>query len=426
MKIARRLLSTNYTSDDEAGDGELPPPPRSSASRRLLDHTVTHNIEMLKDVKEFERLSMLAAIEKYTDSFPPVTYLGRQSTVSQGPEWDGEDMVVRMVLNQLWWEWGGYEWTSHQRFPGKEWRKPAHYCTWFGISCNDKSQIVTIHLEANNLVGTLPEAIGELDTLTELHLGFNAGITGTVPESIGKLTKLIYLSISFCGITGNPPTGLKNLTSLIYLDATYLGDQSYYPVDLKDKTHTTGPEAQAWVAVHNSYGQLTNLTGYDPYCYGGPPCHGYAPAIGTYWAMMKLVFDLNPWTTRGRWGTINSGFYEGCEGEWCHEVDPGTETSPESRYNPPPKLDTVNSIYVKPRDLKLDDTLQNTGQEKGSTRSYNWDSDLNLYPYERPEGILAKDPDYLEFGYVDLETFTPVSMDPALPPCNSVTGECRL
>jgi len=157
MKIARRLLSTNYTSDNEAGDGELPPPPRSSASRRLLDHTVTHNIEMLKDVKEFERLSMLAAIEKYTDSFPPVTYLGRQSTVSQGPEWDGEDMVVRMVLNQLWWEWGGYEWTSHQRFPGKEWRKPAHYCTWFGISCNDKSQIVTIHLEANNLVGTLPE-----------------------------------------------------------------------------------------------------------------------------------------------------------------------------------------------------------------------------------------------------------------------------
>ena len=81
--------------------------------------------------------------------------------------------MVRFVLNSLFWEWGGYEWTSHLRAPGKEWRKPSHYCEWFGVSCNDASQVVGLHLENNNLKGTIPEIIGHLTDLVDLHLGYN-------------------------------------------------------------------------------------------------------------------------------------------------------------------------------------------------------------------------------------------------------------
>merc|ERR1711871_677233 len=107
-EISRRLLTVNETNPSRVRS--------RGPSRRLLDHTVTHNIEMLKDVREYERLQMLAKIEKYPDAIIPTTFLGRQVTVSQGPTWDGEDMTVRIVLNSLWWAWGGYEWTSHLRY----------------------------------------------------------------------------------------------------------------------------------------------------------------------------------------------------------------------------------------------------------------------------------------------------------------------
>ena len=271
--------------------------------------------------------------------------------MSQGPEWDGEDMMTRFVLNSIWWAWGGYEWTSHLGHPGKEWRTKKHYCTWYGISCNDRSEVISMHLEGNHLQGTIPDIIGELDSLVELHLGYNEKLTGTLPASIGKLTKLNYLSIPFTGLSGEPPSSLQNLTSLLYIDATHLGD-SYYPVDLKDRTHTTSQTSQNWIDIHK-LGQLTNLTGWDPYCYNGVggvgswDCPAYKPAMGTYWAQLKLQMALAPWTTRGRYGTIN----QACQGIWCTDMDPGKQHyQSEYKVSGPvlrprgPQMDTVNSV----------------------------------------------------------------------------------
>jgi len=300
-------------------------------------------------MQEFERLQNLAAIVKYGDTVTPRTYLGRRSTTTQGPEWDGEDLVVRFVLNSLWWEWGGYEWTSHLRFPGKEWRTASHYCSWYGISCNDASEVVGLHLESNNLQGTIPEKIGGLTDMVDLHLGYNTDLTGTLPQSISKLIKLNYLSIPFTGITGAPPD-LRALTSLLYMDATHMSN-FHYPADLKDKEHKTSLIAQQWVALHKQ-GQLTNLTGWDPWCYnGGSPfqldCPAYELAVGTYWAQMHLKLQLDPWTTRGRYGTIDKG----CRGLWCTDMVPGRETGPDLTMGTEqdsrpraPYMDTVRSV----------------------------------------------------------------------------------
>ena len=54
-EIARRLQSTNWSDDGGTGGAQRTllgrQPRRGPTSRRLLDHTVTHNIEMLKDVR---------------------------------------------------------------------------------------------------------------------------------------------------------------------------------------------------------------------------------------------------------------------------------------------------------------------------------------------------------------------------------------
>jgi hypothetical protein len=192
-------------------------------------------------------------------------------------------------------------------------------------------------LEANNLIGTIPDAIGALTSLTELHLGYNEQLTGTLPSSVGKLTKLSFLSIPFCGITGTAPASLHNLKSLNYIDFRYNSD-FYYPMDIKSTTHEIGPMAKSWNNIH-SVGILTELTGWDPYCLDGTNCRGSDIAIGTYWSQSQLSLQFNSWTTRGRYGTINSG----CDGKWCNELKPGEESSPIARPSQP-KRDTVNTV----------------------------------------------------------------------------------
>src|SRR4051794_38992837 len=52
---------------------------------------------------------------------------------------------------------GGDQWTNHNG-----WKGPAGTeCSWYGINCNTAGDTVTaLSLEANNLRGTLPAAIG--------------------------------------------------------------------------------------------------------------------------------------------------------------------------------------------------------------------------------------------------------------------------
>ena len=71
-------------------------------------------------------------------------------------------------------------------------------------------------------------------------------------------------------------------------------------------------------------------------CYNGGPggtqgvvgqwnCPAFDQAIGTYWAQMRLDLKRDPWTARGRYGTIN----EGCQGDWCTDMAPGHQTGPD-------------------------------------------------------------------------------------------------
>ena len=53
--------------------------------------------------------------------------------------------------------------------------------------------------DENNLVGTIPTAIGLLTTLAELDLHSNE-ISGSIPTEIGTLTSLSYLDLDVSGL----------------------------------------------------------------------------------------------------------------------------------------------------------------------------------------------------------------------------------
>ncbi len=104
---------------------------------------------------------------------------------------------------------GGDAWTNKTG-----WKTASDPCTWHGITCDAaKTHITKINLTANNLVGTLPAAIGDLPELDDVRFTNNK-ISGSIPAEIGNLKKLANLYIDRNALTGSIPTEIGNMTKL--------------------------------------------------------------------------------------------------------------------------------------------------------------------------------------------------------------------
>lgn len=83
---------------------------------------------------------------------------------------------------------------------------------WYGVDL-EGNRVSRLLLEDNNLVGTLPEEIGDLTEVEFLNVSVNK-ISGSIPTSIGNCTKLYYLDVKGNEFTGPIPVELSNCTAL--------------------------------------------------------------------------------------------------------------------------------------------------------------------------------------------------------------------
>ncbi|KAG2690917.1 hypothetical protein I3760_09G212400 [Carya illinoinensis] len=79
---------------------------------------------------------------------------------------------------------------------------------------------IVIDVSYNNLVGTIPEEIGQINSLRVLNLSHNA-FTGQIPPSLRKLSYLISLDLSSNKLTGKIPENLIELTLLSTLNLSF-------------------------------------------------------------------------------------------------------------------------------------------------------------------------------------------------------------
>jgi len=63
--------------------------------------------------------------------------------------------------------------------------------------------VSTIDMFGNSFTGIIPTEYGLLEDLTELTLGYNAGISGSIPTGLVECDKLNSLSIHGTQISGN-------------------------------------------------------------------------------------------------------------------------------------------------------------------------------------------------------------------------------
>jgi hypothetical protein len=136
-----------------------------------------------------------------------------------------------LALVALYDSTDGTNWTNNENWLN------GPVATWSYVTVSN-NRVVDISLYRNNLNGSIPTEIGDLDGLRGLHLGENS-LTGNIPAEIGNLTDLttLYLfqnqlegpitntignlvnleqfAISSNNLTGEIPSEIGNLTKLV-------------------------------------------------------------------------------------------------------------------------------------------------------------------------------------------------------------------
>lgn len=117
---------------------------------------------------------------------------------------------------------------------------------WQGITCETmetECMILDISLSNYDLVGTMPESIGNFTSLQKLNIGKNS-IHGTIPDSIYNLTQLLWLELFANSMTGSLSPKIGNLIDLKILNIY--------------KNLFTG-------SIPNVFQNLTDLNTFSPY-----------------------------------------------------------------------------------------------------------------------------------------------------------------
>ena len=99
------------------------------------------------------------------------------------------------------------------------WMSDAPLSDWHGVILNGEGRVEELHLPGNNLRGSLPTEISELEKLKRLIL-FENELAGHIPPEIGQLNVLVELNLSSNQFTGNLPAEIGRLDdlSLLFVD----------------------------------------------------------------------------------------------------------------------------------------------------------------------------------------------------------------
>ena len=124
---------------------------------------------------------------------------------------EGTVATDRAALMALYNSTGGASWTY-----STNWGSTLPLDDWYNVNTDADGRVTYLAFWDNNLRGTLPDELGDLDQMTELPLQDNH-LTGSIPD-LGRLTNLTLLRMWNNELTGEIPASLSNLTKLRYLE----------------------------------------------------------------------------------------------------------------------------------------------------------------------------------------------------------------
>ena len=115
--------------------------------------------------------------------------------------------IERAALVALYNSTNGPGWTNNSN-----WLSSAEgECNWYRVFC-EENHVMSLSLENNQLVGSIPAELGNLAALQHLYLNNNQ-LIGEIPGELGNLSGLRTLSLAVNQLSGNIPAELGNLAA---------------------------------------------------------------------------------------------------------------------------------------------------------------------------------------------------------------------
>ena len=121
----------------------------------------------------------------------------------------------RQVLDTLYRVTGGETWTDTTN-----WLSDEPLSEWFGVETNEAGKVTGLSLGGNNLGGSIPAVVAELDDLVTLDLSANA-LAGEIPQELRELQQLRDLLLDGNALEGLLPRNLEYMAGLRHL---HIGD----------------------------------------------------------------------------------------------------------------------------------------------------------------------------------------------------------
>ena len=118
----------------------------------------------------------------------------------------------KAILIALYNETNGPNWTNNENWPSE-----APLDEWHGVTTDTDGRVTVINLDENNVNGSIPSEIRQLDMLENLSFRDNQ-LSGTIPTELGQLTMLSRLDLASNRLTGTIPNSISELINLRILD----------------------------------------------------------------------------------------------------------------------------------------------------------------------------------------------------------------